>query len=45
MKMRKKDGTFAKTEAKNTKVLFDHFYKVINRKELSAYTPPHPPRN
>jgi hypothetical protein len=25
MKMQKKDGTFAKTEEENAKVLFDHF--------------------
>jgi exonuclease III len=39
MKMRKQDGTFATTETDNAKVLFDHFYKVVNRKELSAYDP------
>jgi hypothetical protein len=39
MKMRKEDGTFAKTEAENAKVLFDHFYKVVNHKELSAFDP------
>jgi hypothetical protein len=39
MKMKKKDGTFAKTEAENAKVLFDHFYQVVNREELSAYDP------
>jgi hypothetical protein len=37
--MRKEDGTFAKTEAENDKVLFDHFYKVVDRKELSAFDP------
>jgi hypothetical protein len=37
--MRKKDGTFAKTEAEDAKVLFDHFHVVVNRKELSAYDP------
>ncbi len=37
--MRKQDGTFARTKTENAKVLFDHFYKVINRKELSAYYP------
>jgi hypothetical protein len=35
MKMKKKDGTFAKTEAENAKVLFNHFYGVVNCKELS----------
>jgi hypothetical protein len=40
MKMRKKDSTFAvKTEAKNAKVLFDHFWKAINGKELLSYHP------
>jgi hypothetical protein len=39
IKMRKKDGTFATTKAENVKVLFDHFYEVINCKELSAYDP------
>jgi hypothetical protein len=32
MKMRKEDDTFAKTRANNAKVLFNHFYKVVNRK-------------
>jgi hypothetical protein len=39
MKMRKHDGTFAKIEAESAKVLFDHFNKVINRKEISAFDP------
>jgi hypothetical protein len=39
MKMRKIDGTFGKTEAENAKVLFDHFYGAVNRKELSVYDP------
>jgi hypothetical protein len=39
MKRRKEDGTFAKTEAKNAKVLFDHFCKVVNLKEISAFDP------
>jgi hypothetical protein len=39
MKMRKKDGTLARTEAENAKVLFDHFHQVVNRKELSAFDP------
>jgi hypothetical protein len=39
MKMRKKDGTFAKNESKNDKVLFDHFHGVVNHKDLSAYDP------
>jgi hypothetical protein len=33
IKMRKNDGTFAKTEAENAKVLFDHFHWVMNCKE------------
>jgi hypothetical protein len=40
MKMRNEYGTFAKTEADNSKVLFDHIHKVVNRKELSAFNPP-----
>jgi hypothetical protein len=39
MKMGKEDGTSAKTEAENAKVLFDHFYKVVSHKELSAFDP------
>jgi hypothetical protein len=39
MKMRKKDGTFATTEAENAKVLLDQFFEVMNCNELSAYDP------
>ena len=39
MKMRKTNGTMAKTDKENAEVMFKHFEKVTNRQELSSYDP------
>jgi hypothetical protein len=39
MKMKKADGTMAKTDKENAEVMFKHFKQVTNRQELSSYNP------
>jgi hypothetical protein len=39
MKMKKADGTMAKTDKENANVMFKHFKQVTNRQELSSYDP------
>jgi hypothetical protein len=39
MKMKKADGTMAKTDKENAKVMFKHFEQVTNQQDLSSYNP------
>jgi hypothetical protein len=39
LKMKKADGTIAKTDKENAHVMFKHFKQVTNQQELSSYNP------
>jgi hypothetical protein len=39
MKMKKADGTMAKTDKENAEVMLKHFEQVANQQELSSYDP------